>query len=115
MSAVVLMLSIEYLATFEDGLNSTTRSRYVMVQSFAKGDTLTAYHASITGQAFGMRQSTVEETHLRRWFRDFVYGLSGDGTPRMQPDVCSPFGVTGIAGFWGVGLRGSESSSRRHA
>ena len=27
------------------------RSRYIMLQSFAKGDTLTSYHASISGQA----------------------------------------------------------------
>jgi len=33
-----------------------TRSRYIMVQSFAKGDTLTAYHSSITGQVDKLKQ-----------------------------------------------------------
>jgi len=33
-----------------------TRSKYVMVQTFAKGDTLTAYHASITGQVDKLKQ-----------------------------------------------------------
>ena len=32
------------------------RSRYIMLQSFAKGDTLTSYHASISGQSGKLKE-----------------------------------------------------------
>ncbi|CAE7314043.1 unnamed protein product [Symbiodinium natans] len=47
-----------------------TTSRYVMVQSFAKGDTLTAYHASITGQVDKLKQ-------WRRLIYPSIMGLYG--------------------------------------
>ncbi|CAJ1408441.1 unnamed protein product [Effrenium voratum] len=52
-------LGIEQV-TFEVPKVLMTRSRYFMVQSFAKGDTLTSYHASITGQADKLKVKSLE-------------------------------------------------------
>lgn len=44
-----------------------TKSRYIMLQSFAKGDTLTSYHASISGQA----------DKLKDWRRNIYPSIMG--------------------------------------
>ncbi|CAJ1417510.1 unnamed protein product, partial [Effrenium voratum] len=62
-------LGIEQV-TFEVPKVLMTRSRYFMVQSFAKGDTLTSYHASITGQADKLKE-------WRRTIYPSIIGLYG--------------------------------------
>lgn len=44
-----------------------TKSRYIMLQSFAKGDTLTSYHASISGQS----------DKLKEWRRNIYPSIMG--------------------------------------